>query len=201
MKKLLILVACLLMITSAASAERTVVTALAAEINPDSLVSVAFDAKINSYTEGIFSITILVPERYDPEEIQALQVGDAIFTEGREVEIKNLSKGIGSMILNAGTADEVFLFESIDCNYWITNGSDNTWLELATVTVPASDHLIFLDSSTEETILHPTVYNAAGFVERMNAADDSGFDIHNVEVVIDEEGKVAVIRRFYVSWQ
>jgi hypothetical protein len=41
----------------------------------------------------------------------------------------------------------------------------------------------------------------AGFLERMNSTDDSGFDIRNVEVVIDEDGKLAVIKRFYVPWQ
>ena len=35
----------------------------------------------------------------------------------------------------------------------------------------------------------------------MNAADDPGFAIRNVEVVFDEQGELALIRRFYVPWQ
>ena len=205
MKKLIVLVfTALLLMTSAASAENTVVTALASEVNPDHLVSIAFDAKIKGYDSGMFSITILVPERYDPEDILSLQVGDAIYTEGREVKIKSISEDEGYIVLNAGTQDEVYLFESVDLNYWIMDVNDNTWLELATVSVPAAEHLIFLDCinpSTGEGLLHPTVNNLEGFLERMKAKDDPGFDINNVEIMMDEEGKLAIIRRFYVPWQ
>ena len=40
---------------------------------------------------------ILVPERYDPEEIKALKVGDGIFTEGREIEIRSITDRDGYM--------------------------------------------------------------------------------------------------------
>ena len=195
MKRLIPALLALVMLMGSASAERPVVTALASEINPDNLVSVAFDAKINACADGVFNITILVPERYDPDEIKALKVGDGIFTEGREIEIRSITDRDGYI---------VYLYESIDMNYWIADDNDNTWVEFPSITVRASDHFIFLDGinpSTGESLLHPTVYNMAGFLERMNSTDDSGFDIRNVEVVIDEDGKLAVIKRFYVPWQ
>ena len=184
MKRLIPALLALLVLIGSASAERTVVTALASEINPDNLVSVAFDAKINACDDGVFNITILVPERYDPEEIKALKVGDGIFTEGREIEIRSITDRDGYIVLNADTEDEVYLYESIDMNYWIADDNDNTWVEFPSITVRASDHFIFLDGinpSTGESLLHPTVYNMAGFLERMNSTDDSGFDIRNVE--------------------
>ena len=204
MKRLIPALLVLFLLMGSAYAERTVVTALASEVNPDNLVSVAFDAKINSCADGVFTITILVPERFDPDEIKALKVGDGIYTEGREIEIKSITDQDGYIVLNADTDDEVYLYESIDMNYWIADGNDNTWAEFSPVTVTASEHFIFLDGidpSTGESLLHPTVYNMAGFLDRMNSADDSGFDIRNVEVVIDEDGKLAVIKRFYVPWQ
>ncbi len=204
MKRLIPALLALVMLMGSASAERSVVTALASEINPDNLVSVAFDAKINACADGVLNITILVPERYDPDEIKALKVGDGIFTEGREIEIRSITDRDGYIVLNADTEDEVYLYESIDMNYWIADDNDNTWVEFPSITVRASEHFIFLDGinpSTGESLLHPTVYNMAGFLERMNSTDDSGFDIRNVEVVIDEDGKLAVIKRFYVPWQ
>jgi hypothetical protein len=192
------------LLVGSASAEHTVATGLAVEIDPENLVSVAFDAKIEGYANGAFTITILVPERYDPEDISALQVGDGIYTQGREIEIRSISDVDGYLVFNEGAEDEVYLFESVDMNYWIMDVNDNTWLELATVTVPASEKLVFLDGidpATGEGLLHPTVYNLEGFQRLLDAADDPGFDIHNVEVVMDEEGKLAVIRRLYVPWQ
>lgn len=204
MKRLLVLLSALTLMIGTAAAERTVVTALAAEVNPDKLVSVAADAKVLSCADGKFMITILVPERYDPEEINALKIGDAIYTEGREVEVRSISERDGYLVLNADAEDEVYLFESVDLNYWIMDVNDNTWLELATVTVPASGHLLFLDCidpSTGEGLLHPTVHNTEDLLTRMNSADDPGFDIRNVEVVFDEKGELALVRRFYVPWQ
>lgn len=204
MKRLFALLFVLVLLAGTASAERTVVTALAAEVNPDHLVSVAADAKVLSYADGKFTIAILVPERYDPEEINALKPGDAIYTEGREVEIRAITEQDGYIVLNPDTEDEVRLFESVDMNYWIMDVNDNTWLELATVTVPASGHLLFLDGinpETGEALLHPAVHNRENLLTLMNAADDPGFAIRNVEVVFDEQGELALIRRFYVPWQ
>ena len=187
-----------------ASAGCTVVTALASEVNPEHLVSVAADVKVLSYADGQFTITVLVPERYDPEEIRALKIGDAIYTQGREIEVRSLSEQDGYLVLNADADDSVWLFESVDLNYWIMDVNDNTWTELATVTVPASGHFLFLDGIdpyTGESLLHPTVYNEEVFLTVMNTEEDPGFDIRNVEAVFDEKGELALIRRFYVPWQ
>ena len=194
----------LLLVCSAASAESKVVTALAAEVNPDHLVSVAVDAKIISCDGSQATVTVLVPERYLPEEIRALKIGDAIYTQGREVEVRSITEKDGYLVLNEGTDDAVWLFESVDMNYWIMDMNDNTWTEFATVTVPVSDHLIFLDEidpSTGEGLLNPSVHNKAGFLKTMGSAGDPGFDLRNVKAVFDEDGALAVIRRFYVPWQ
>ena len=57
MKRLIPALLALVMLMGSASAERPVVTALASEINPDNLVSVAFDAKINACADGVFNIS------------------------------------------------------------------------------------------------------------------------------------------------
>ena len=210
MKKMIPLILAALVLTvmtgTAAAEEHTVVTALAAEVNPDHLVSIATDAKITGYDpdSNQASITILVPERYDPEEIKALKAGDAIYTQGREVNIRTISEVDGYIVLNEGADDGVYLFESVDLNYWIMDINDNTWTELATVSVPVAEHMLFLDEidpATGEGLLNPTVHNKAAFLKIMNNPDDPGFDIRNVKAVFDEDGKLALIRRFYVPWQ
>ena len=186
------------------AADRTVVTSIAAEINPENLVSVAVNAKITSCEEGTCTMVLLIPERYRQDEILGLNAGDGIFTQGREVAVRTISEKDGYLVLNEGAEDEVYLFESVDMNYWIMDVNDNTWTELAMVTVPVSEHLLFLDDinpATGEALLTPTVHNKAGFLEMMDAADDPGFDIRNVMAVFDEHGDLAIIRRSYVPWQ
>ena len=213
MKKMIALILAAFMVTcmtgitgTAVAEEHTVVTALAAEVNPDHLVSVAVDAKITGYNpdSNLVSVTILVPERYDPEEIKALRVGDAIYTQGREMNIRTISEVDGYIVLNEVAEDEVYLFESVDLNYWIMDVNDNTWTELAEETVPVADGFLFLDEidpATGEGLLNPTVHNKAEFLKKMNNPDDPGFDIRNVKAVFDENGNLALIRRFYVPWQ
>ena len=213
MKKILCLVLCLCLFAPALSAaERTVVTALAAEVNPESLVSVSVDARITDYNaaDSTLTIELIVPERYDPEEILALKPGDAIYTQGQEVDIKTISENSGYIVLNEGDYEfsegSVWLFEGIDMNYWIADYHDNSWILLDTVHMPVSDHLLFLDEinpSTGETLLQPSVYSGKEFLEMLNAEKDEGpgFAANNVTVVFDGTGALALIRRFYVPWQ
>ena len=207
MKKILTMIAAAMMIlflVSGAAADRTVVTAIASEVNPDELVSVAVNAEITGYDDGSLTVSLLVPERYRPDEIISLSPGDAIYTQGHEVDIRTITDKDGYLVLNDGEADEVWLFESIDLNYWIMDVDDNTWTTIATIRVPVPERLMFLDEidpSTGESLLIPTVHNAREFLEIMKDEDDPGFDRHNAMVVFDDRGELAMIRRYYVPWQ
>ena len=89
-------------------------------------------------------------------------------------------------------------------NYEIAEYDDHTWNVLATIKVPVSDHLIFLDGidpSSGESLRNPTVHNGADFLSMMGDAMDPGFAANNVMVVFDEHGDLALIQRYYVPWQ
>ena len=213
MKKILCAMLCLcLFIPALAAAERTVVTALAAEVNPEALVSVSADARITEYNaeDNTLTVELIVPERYHPEDILNLKVGDAIYTQGQEVEIRTIGENSGYIVLNEGDSEfsegSVWLFEGIDMNYWIADGQDSSWALLATVRVPVTDRLLFLDEidpSSGETLLYPSVHNAGGFLERLEAEKEEGpgFAANNVLIAFDDTGALALIRRYYVPWQ
>ena len=213
MKKILCMVLCLcLSVPALAAAERTVVTALASEVNPEALSAVAVDARILEYDAdgNTLTVELIVPERYDPEEIGALRVGDAIYTQGQEVEIRTITENSGYLVLNEGDYEfsegSVWLYEGIDMTYWIADWHDNTWTLLATVQAPVSDHLLFLDGidpSSGESLLKPTVHNRQEFLEMLEAEKEEGpgFATNNVTVVFDDTGALALVRRFYVPWQ
>ena len=199
-----VLLACSAAFAEEADAGRTVVTAMAAWFNPEEPVSVAMDAKILSCDGKNCTLVPLVPERYPQDDVRALKAGDAIFTQGREVVVRTVTEEDGFLVLNKGEEDEVSLFECDDLNFGITDLNDNTWTEFPEVTVPVSDHLLFLDEIDPEsgsTPVVPTVHNRDGFLSLMKSESDPGFDIRNVLVAFDEHGELALVRRFYVPWQ
>ena len=213
MKKILCIVLCLfLSVPALAAADRNVVTALAAEVNPEVLISVSVNARITGYSAdgNTLTVELLVPERFNPEDILNLKVGDAIYTQGQEIEIKTISEQYGYIVLNEGDYEfsegSVWLYEGLDMNYWIADFHDNSWLVLDTVRVPVPDRLLFLDEidpSSGETLLQPAVHSGKEFLEMLEAEkkEGPGFEANNVSVVFDGDGDLALIRRYYVPWQ
>ena len=190
-----------------------VITAVASEINPEHVASVAVDARITGYNAGENTLTVelLVPEKYDPEEVESLSIGDAIFTQGKEIVIETICDFYGYLVINDGEYEfsegSVWLYENSDGYYWISDWDDNTWMTVASLTLPVRDTLIFLDwivPSSGELLNMPTVHNAAEFLAMLAGGGeeyDPGFDINNVYVVFDDAGQLALIQRYYVPWQ
>ena len=208
MRKLIIVLLCMLMMAAIAHAEGTVVTAVATDVNPDALLSIAVDAKIMDYdpADNTLAVELLIPERFDPDEIMNLKPGDGIYTQGQEVDIHSISEIDGYIVLNENEENEIWLYESIDMYYWIAEDDDHTWNVFTDLHVPVSEHLLFLDEIdplTGEILIYPTVHNRTEFLSMLETekSNGSGFDIRNVRIVFDENGEVALITRFYVPWQ
>ena len=86
------------------------------------------------------------------------------------------------------------------------NQDDAAWIVLATVTVPVPDRLLFLDEIEEVTLMPlyvPAVHGRSDFLSAMEAEKENGpgFAANNAMVVFDENGDLALIRRYYVPWQ
>ena len=212
MKKLLCVMLCLcLAIPVMASAERKVVTALASEVSP-ALVSVAVDARIRAYNreDNTLTVEVIVPERYAAADIENLQAGDAIYTQGQEVAINSIVNEDGYITLNRDDSenpeDAILLYQGLDMNYEIMQDDDHTWVTLTTLNFPVYDHLLFLDEidpASGESLNYPTVHSAADLIAEMEAGEAAGpgFAVNNTSVVFDRNGTLALVRRFYVPWQ
>ena len=210
MKKLLCIILCLcLLIPAMALAERKVVTALATNINPDDLSNTLVDARIKSYNKEDDTITleIIVPEFYDMEDIKNLQIGDAIYTQGHEVTVDAINEYDCFITVIQNNPDEVItIVTDLDTVCPIMDNDDFSWVTLATVTVPVSSCLIFLDGidpSTGEDLPLPTVHSAEEFIAILDGKNksDPGFDLNNIEIVFDSSAQPYIIRRHYVLWQ
>ncbi len=193
-----------------AAAEHKTITALAVAVDPDNLVSVAVNARITGYSpeEKTLTLELIVPEIFDREEVLGLTVGDAIYTQGREVVIGTLTENAGYLVINEGEYEfsegSVWLYEDADCNYRIADWHDSTWNVLATVTVPVRDSLLLLDGidpSDSGPQDLPSVHSAEEFLAMLseeNGAYGPGFAVNNVWVAFDGDGELAVAMRYYV---
>ena len=216
MKKLSIGMAFLLILSllcSAASAE--VITALATEVNPEHLEKTSSYARILGYNEkeNTLTVQLIVPEIFSQEDVEALKVGDSIYTGGQEVTIETIEKvdHWGDYIrINDGSVN---LSRRADGsgNFAAVSEWDDayTWIELAEIECPVKDSLLFLDYINDETgnpLELPVVHTAMELTARLTEEDASeafvvGFTADNVYVVFDGEGNLATIHRFYVPWQ
>lgn len=189
------------------------ITALASEVNPENLVSVAVDARItlDSPDSSLLTVELIIPERFDPEEVRSLAMGDAIYTQGQEVVVRTISEVNGYLVLNEGeyafSDGSIWLYEHLDGSYWIADGEDAAWTTIATLSIPLPDTLLFLDAidpASGETLLMPTVHDAAEFLASLKSETENGgpgFAADNTYVVFDKAGKLAMIARYYVPWQ
>ena len=211
MKKLILIVLSLLLLTATASADT--VTGLAINIDPEHLESCAVYVRVTAYHEetDTVSIEIIVPEKFDANDIDNLSVGDSIFTNGKEVSIESIDKEYssyyGALIILNKDKDPVWLYEDDQQNYrTIKNNDDYVWLSLAALEMPLPDNILFLDGVNPEDggILDlPIVKNKDDLIKVFSEDEenlDSGLDINNAYAVFNETGELTVIIRYYVPW-
>ena len=212
MKRFICAVLSVLLLASAALADT--VTGLAIEINPERLESCAVCARVTAYHEetDTVSMEIIVPEKFDADDIDKLSVGDSIFTNGKEINIESITEEYSAfygklIILNKDT-DRICLHEDDQQNYRTTAGNDDyIWLSIAVLEIPLPDDVLFLDGINPEDggILDlPSVKNKNDLI-RIFCEDeenyDSGLSCNNAYAIFNEAGELAVIGRYYVPWE
>ena len=189
------------------------ITAIASEIDPEHVASVAAYARITGYAadENKLNVALLVPERFDREEVLSLLPGDSVYTQGQEIKVETINKEYGYIIINDSEYEfaegSIWFYEETDGSFAISQWDDNTWITLAETAFPVTDKLLFLDCinpSSGETLDMPTVHSGAEFLEMLKAEAEEkgiGFDARNVFVAFDADGQLALVQRYYVPWQ
>ncbi len=190
------------------------ITAMASEIDPEHITSVTVNARIVDCAPDAKELTleVFVPEVFAREDVLSLAVGDAIYTQGREIVIRTLYPYYGYMVAvneseDAYSDDSLWLVELANGNFSISNGEDNGWIKLAELTVPVRDSLLFLDHidpATGDIREMPAVHTAAellAMVKTESGEGGPGFAADNVYAVFDEAGQLALVERYYVPWQ
>ena len=196
-------------------ASADVITALAIEVNPEHLEKTASYARILGYNEESNTLTVelIVPEIFSREDVEALKVGESIYTGGREVTIESIEKvdHWGDYIkINDGSVNLSRRSDGSGNFAAVSEWNDAyTWIELAVIECPVKDSLLFLDYINDENgyaLELPVVRTAPELTARLleEGADQVfavGLTADNVYVIFDGEGNLATIQRFYVPWQ
>ena len=205
-----------LLITACFPASADVITALAIEVNPEHLEKTASYARILGYNADSNTLTVelIVPEVFSQDDVEALQVGDSIYTGGQEVAVRTIEKDWDTVLINRGEQgyddDSVYLYRQFDGSYLRMGLDDSfTWRSLDPIECLVTDSLLFLDytgAEWNEPLRLPIVRSGRELTAQLLKEDASevyniGLDCYNVYVTFDGEGSLATIHRFYVPWQ
>ena len=202
-----------LILCSSASAG-TCITAMATSVDPDNLACTAVNARILGYNPDSNSLTLelIIPEVFSAEEVENLKVGDAIYSQGKEIPVKSIEDDVLSISINGGSYEyeegTLWLVQDStdDRNYRPMYYNDYFWTSLAELQVPVPDSFLFLDDidTLGGPLPLPAVYTAKEFLRILREEaeyDGVGFTTNNVYVVFDGQGALASIERYYVPWQ
>ena len=224
MKRLMlvwVMILCLVMVFVCSAVCAETITAMATPVNPDHLEKTSCYARILGYNEDRNTLTVelIVPEVFAEEEVMVLEVGDAICTCGEEVTIQTIDwyEDDGYLVINAGAYEHapgsVYLHMDRWGNYMPDRYGHPTYNTIAVLECPVTETLLFLDYTSAETgdaLELPIVRTATELAETIQSIEESrltkagymvGLDIDNVYVVFDGDGQLAVVQRFFVSWQ
>ena len=224
MKRLMlvwVMILCLVMVFVCSEVCAETITAMATPVNPDHLEKTSCYARILGYNEDRNTLTVelIVPEVFAEEEVMELEVGDAIYTGGEEVTIQTIDwyEDDGYLVINAGAYEHapgsVYLHMDRWGNYMPDRYGHPTYNTIAVLECPVTKTLLFLDYTSAETgdaLELPIVRTATELAETIQSIEESrltkagymvGLDIDNVYVVFDGDGQLAVVQRFFVSWQ
>ena len=202
-----------LILCSSASAG-TCITAMATSVDPDNLACTAVNARILGYNPDSNSLTLelIIPEVFSAEEVENLKVGDAIYSQGKEIPVKSIEDDVLSISINGGSYEyeegTLWLVQDStdDRNYRSMYYNDYFWTSLAELQVPVPDSFLFLDDidTLGGPLPLPAVYTAKEFLRILREEaeyDGVGFATNNVYVIFDGNGALASIERYYVPWQ
>ncbi|MBR3106068.1 MAG: hypothetical protein IKH30_02655 [Clostridia bacterium] len=208
---LMLVLALSLLLCSPASAD--VITAMAIEINPEHLEKTASYARILGYNPDSNTLTVelIAPELFSCDDVEALQPGDSIYTDGREVLIETIEvTGGGACLINdqGEGSDSVYLLPYKNGNYITDRESDYVWNTVAVIECPVKDSLLclnFIDDQTGNTLELPIVLTAQDLTSTIFAEQPAEeyfvtWASNKVYVVFDGEGNLAMIDRYVIPW-
>ena len=169
---------------------------------PDGAWPVAFDrGDIFAGASGIYlnGVHIFTEDRYAPEDVEALAVGDSIVVGGETIEVKTVEFGEGVSINGGVDGDNgVELQADENAAFYRVSGLDDraTYTDHGVTTLTIDENTAYTDVSDPSK--NPTIVRGADIVDAIAKSEEGVvFDENNTRVTV-ENGRVASISHLYV---
>ena len=215
MKKILALVLALMLLGTAALAAKTVApdTAPIDPANvPDGMYPATFEAEkitVNEDGTATVEVTFAAEEAYDIVDVDQLEVGDTIVSDGEEIVVEKIEHIGNCVFINEGYIEGgVTLANYPDMNGWIAVTYDSVplYANIGTATMTISKDVVYHDTAEVEMGLNDKEINVTG-VEAMlegmhfHESDNTDFKpfVQTETTVTVENGVITEINHRYVQ--
>jgi peptidoglycan hydrolase-like protein with peptidoglycan-binding domain len=169
---------------------------------PDGIWPVAFNkGDIFAGASGIYlnGVHIFTEDRFAPEEVEALAVGDSIVVGSETIEVRSIESGEGVSINGGVDGDNgVELQLDEESGVFRVSGLDDraTYSDHGVTTLMIDENTAYTDVS--DPTQNPTIVRGADIVDAIAKSEEGVvFDENNTRVTV-EGGKVVSISHLYV---
>jgi len=205
MKKLIAVIAALaLAVCAVATASAETVKPNPATIDINNLENLYVTTDIALKDDNTMTLTLYEPERFAPEAIAAVKVGDTIVTDGEEVAITSIDRDGPDYVFNQGTETEMLF---CDGGKYFEHSMENDnvpWIKIGSMDKEILEYypiLDWVDPKTGECYDEVVVYRGDKLKELLKDPEGASFDVKNVHVLYDGNNEIQLIWRFYSPLQ
>ena len=135
------------------------------------------------------TLTLYENERFAGEDINALQVGDVIVTDGEEVKVETITVD-ADVWVNKGMNTELLLCENNYGEFERVMENDTVpWILLGSFDTELNDYVLFMEELA--------VRDAAFLLEDLPNTETVGYDCKAVKILYDNYNQPYVVWRYY----
>ena len=165
----------------------------------------------------VFTVTLYEPETFSREDIESLEVGDGIISDGKTWTVEKLDREGWAVQINnfhGGDYEQDALTLSAEYQYdgpvyRADDWGSHIWVPIGQMELSADGDWLFADSMEPELgwkLDKPEIMTAAAFAELYTEVQTSdlykvGFDIQNCWMVFGRDGQPVLLCRIYRAWQ
>ena len=204
MKKIVSLVCAVLLLASVCCASAQTIAPLPSEALRSLLAGKTFAAALHGYAsnEESYRLSLSLYERisFAPDVIEALQPGDTIALDWRQISVKSVEKDESGYQIKDEWNMVYFLYADENGNYYCVDESEHTMLrEVVSFDCVPADGFVYVDASDPDLDAEPRNLALADVINTY-LESDFYFTEENTRITFNENGEALTLTRVYTPW-